>query len=301
MRYFRAVGPKHMASWLGLVIGLLSGLALPAGSAPDVLAAENSRIVSLAPSVTETVFALGAGPQLVGVSQYCGYPPAALKLPKVGSFLTPNVEAIAALRPTLIIGLGMSSDQRQIRALEAMGYPTLMVNDSSVAEVRQSIRIVGRRIGRPDEAGRLLEAIRSHLSRIRKRLNGAKHVKVLMVVGHQPMVAVGSGTYLAELLKLAHGDNIAAGLAQAWPRVNLEYIIAARPEVILDGQMGNDASLPGEFWDRYPTIPAVRNHRIYGYPQDPIMHPGPRLWRSLEIIASRLHPERFKESGGGDR
>ena len=98
-----------------------------------------------------------------------------------------------------------------------------------------------------------------------------------MVVGHQPMVAVGRGTFLDELLTLADAANIAAASDQAWPRLSVEYIIASRPEVILDGQMGTDPSTPGSFWSKYPTIPAVQNHRVLGYPDDPTLHPGPRI------------------------
>src|SRR5579884_1563697 len=98
------------------------------------------RIVSLAPSITETLFAIGAGPEVVGVSQYCDYPPAALKLPRVGSFLTPNLEAIVGLRPGLIIGLDTSSNDREIRALERMGYQVLTINDDSLGGIRESIR-----------------------------------------------------------------------------------------------------------------------------------------------------------------
>ena len=109
------------------------------------------RIVSLAPSVTETLFALGAGPEVVGVSQYCDYPPQVRDLPRVGSFLTPNLEAIIALRPTLIVGLELSSDVRQIRALNSMGYPVLLVSDDSLQQIETSIEKVGARINRQDQ------------------------------------------------------------------------------------------------------------------------------------------------------
>jgi len=115
----------------------------------------------------------------------------------------------------------------------------------------------------------------------------------VMLVGHQPMVAVGRGTFLDDLLHLAGGDNIAGLSAQSWPRLSIEYIIATRPEVILDGAMGSDANTPAGFWARYPTIPAVRDHRVFGYPEDPTFHPGPRVWQSLEILARRIHPEVF--------
>ncbi|HVA41392.1 MAG TPA: ABC transporter substrate-binding protein [Candidatus Binataceae bacterium] len=274
----------------------LVALLAVAFSMGTAAAAPPTRIVSLAPSVTETLFALGEGDAVVGVSQYCDYPPAAARLPKVGTFLTPNVEAIAALRPDLIIGPGLSSSRREVRMLEAMGYPTLTVDDNSLDGIERSITLIGARTGEPEAARRLLGAIQAHIEEVHARLEGTKPRTVVMLVGHQPMVAVGRGTFLDDLLHLAGGDNIADLAMQNWPRLSIEYIIAMRPEVILDGAMGSDANTPAGFWARYPTIPAVRDHRVFGYAQAPMLHPGPRVWQSLEILARRIHPEAFAAS-----
>jgi iron complex transport system substrate-binding protein len=255
------------------------------------------RIVSLTPSVTETLFALGVGSAVVGVSQYCDYPPSVSTLPKVGSFITPNIEAIAALRPTLVIGPTTASDIREIRALRAMGIATLMVDDSSVAAIEESIIRVGDRIGRGARARVLVHTIRAEMAAVEQRLRQAPRRSVLMVVGHQPMVAVGRGTFLDELLALADAANIAGVSGQAWPRLSLEYVIASRPEVILDGQMGTDPSTPDSFWAKYPTIPAVKNHRVLGYPDDPTLHPGPRIGLTLDLLARLIHPAAFDAGG----
>ncbi len=282
----RPLGASLMTT---LSIGAVALVASAAAASPI-------RIVSLAPGVTETLFALGKGGAVVGVSQYCDYPPAATRLPKVGTFLTPNVEAIAALRPDLIIGPGLSSSRREVRMLEAMGYPAMTVNDNSLDGIEQSITLIGARTGAQESARRLLDTIQAHINGVRARLWRTKPRAVVMLVGHQPMVAVGPGTFLDDLIHLAGGDNIADLSAQNWPRLSIEYIIAMRPEVILDGAMGSDANTPSGFWTRYPTIPAVRAHRVFGYPQDPMLHPGPRVWQSLEILARRIHPEVFATS-----
>lgn len=247
--------------------------------------------MSLAPSVTEILFALGASAEVVGVSQYCDYPEAAKRLPKVGSFLTPNVEAIAGLRPTLVIGPATAANLREVRAIRAMGFATLMVKDDSLEDIEREIAAIGGRIGRREQARQLLDTIRSHLAAVRERLSGVAPRTVLMLVGHQPMVAVGRETFLDELLKIAGGINIADRAAQSWPRLSIEYVIATAPEVILDGQMGSDPASPESFWSRYPTVPAVREHRVYGYPQDLMLHPGPRVWQALELLAAMIHPE----------
>jgi iron complex transport system substrate-binding protein len=259
------------------------------------------RIVSLAPSVTETLFALGAGDAVVGVSQYCDYPPSVRQLPRVGSFITPNIEAIAALRPTLVVGLATASDLREIRALRAMGIATLMVDDGSVAAIERSIMAIGDHIGRAGRAHELVRALRAQVEAVQLRLRDQPRRSVLMVVGHQPMVAVGRGTFLDELLTLADAANIAAASDQAWPRLSVEYIIASRPEVILDGQMGTDPSTPGSFWSKYPTIPAVHNHRVLGYPDDPTLHPGPRIGITLDQLARLIHPAAFSAGNTPER
>ena len=267
--------------------------------APLANAASRMRIVSLAPSVTETLFALGAGAEVVGVSQYCDYPPQVRDLPRVGSFLTPNLEAIIALRPTLVVGLELSSDVRQIRALNSMGYPVLLVSDDSLQEIENSIEKVGARISRENEARRLVAQIQDQIAAVQNRLANVKPLRALMLVGHQPIVAVGFGTYLDELMRIARADNIAAAAGEQWPHLSMEFIIAMRPEVILDGAMGSDAASSSDFWGKYPTIPAVRDHRVFGYAEDPMLHSGPRVGQSLEIMARKIHPEAWDRGAAG--
>jgi len=290
---------------LALVLLTLAIMTLLGGCDRDVHSARpgggGQRIVSLTPSVTETLFALGAGDEVVGVSQYCDYPPSVRQLPRVGSFITPNIEAIAALRPTLVVGLTTASALREIRALRAMGIATLMVDDGSVAAIEQSIIQIGDRIGRGARARELVRALREQVDAVQQRLRDQPRRSVLMVVGHQPMVAVGRGTFLDELLNLADAANIAAVSDQAWPRLSVEYIIASRPEVILDGQMGTDPSTPDSFWSKYPTIPAVQNHRVLGYPDDPTLHPGPRIGLTLDQLARLIHPAAFSDGHAPER
>jgi iron complex transport system substrate-binding protein len=254
------------------------------------------RIVTLVPSVTETLFALGVGYEVVGVSSYDDYPPEVRKLPKVGSFLTPNLEAIAALRPTIVIGRGISSNQRELRVMRAMGYEVLTIEDDSLAQIEQSIRVIGARVGRSQRASAVIASIEASVNDVRTHVNPFPERRTLMLVGHQPIVAVGPGTFLDDLFKIARAENIADAAAQQWPQLSMEFIVAMRPEVIIDGQMGSDAETPSQFWRAYPTIPAVRNHRVVGYPEDPTLHPGPRVGTTLEMIAKLVHPEAWTTS-----
>jgi len=129
---------------------------------------------------------------------------------------------------------------------------------------------------------------------VRTRVQPYPARRALMLVGHQPIVAVGPGTFLDDLFKIAGADNIADASAQQWPQLSMEFIVAMRPEVIIDGQMGSDPQSPTRFWEAYPTIPAVRNRRVVGYPEDPTLHPGPRVGTTLEMIAKLIHPEAWK-------
>jgi iron complex transport system substrate-binding protein len=249
------------------------------------------RIVSLVPSVTETLFALGLGDEVVGVSSYDDCPPEVRRLPRVGSFLTPNLEAIAALHPTIVMGRGISSNQRELHALRALGYETLMIEDDSLTQIEQGIRTIGKRMGTSNRAEAIIASIEANVSDVRARVHAYPQRRTLMLVGHQPIVAVGPGTFLDDLLKVAGADNIADAAAQQWPQLSIEYIVAMRPDVIIDGQMGTDPQSPSQYWNSYPTIPAVTNHRVVGYPEDPTLHPGPRVGATLEMIAKLIHPE----------
>ena len=265
---------------------LLAGIILM-----PTIAGAADRIVSLVPSVTETLFALGVGAEVVGVSSYDDYPPEVRRLSRVGSFLTPNLEAIAALRPTIVMGRSISSNQRELHALRALGYETLMIEDDSLEQIEASIRLIGRRVGKSQQAGGIIASIEASVNDVHARVNPYPARRTLMLVGHQPIVAVGPGTFLDDLLKVARADNIADAAAQQWPQLSIEYIVAMRPEVIIDGQMGTDPQTPSQYWNAYPTIPAVTNHRVIGYPEDPTLHPGPRVGATLEMIAKLVHPE----------
>ena len=179
-----------------------------------------------------------------------------------------------------------------------MGYATLTVGEGRLADIAQTITQIGHRIGRDRQAAELIADIQRHFASIEARLKNADSPKVLMLVGHEPMVAVGSASFLSELIAMAHGTNIAANSGETWPRLSMEYVIATAPAVIIDGQMGDDPASPNNFWQRYRTIPAVKHHRLYGYAQDPILRPGPRIWESLEILAAMIHPGLVKASAG---
>ncbi len=263
-----------------------------------ILADPPQRIVSLAPSVTETVFALGLGDRMVGVSVYCDYPPGVEKIDRVGTFLTPNIEVILAKHPDVVLAVPSPGNRGPVEELRRLGIQVVVVDPNTVDEIKQAQITIGDALQVPDAARALVQSIDNKINHIRQILSDAPERKVLMVVGQTPIIAVGRGTFIDELIRLAHGINLGAQAGASWPRLSLEFPIATGPEVIIDTTMGNEeptgAAAGLEFWKSFPTIPAVKNGRVHGYKQYQLLRPGPRIGEALETIARLIHPERFK-------
>ena len=267
-------------------------LATPATAAPQ-------RIVSLAPSVTETLFALGVGDRVVGVSTYCDYPPEAARIDKVGTFLAPNVERILAERPDLVIAVPSPGNRTPVERLRDLGLEVLIVNPERIDEILASIRTIAAAVGVQEAGARLVERVEAGVKAVEARVAGAPATRTLLLVGRSPFVAAGAGTYQDELVTRGGGTNIAAGSGQAWPNLSLEFIVAQAPQVIIDASMGSeeaaDSATSVEFWGDFPTIPAVRDKRIYGYRAYELLRPGPRVAETLATVARFIHPERFDD------
>lgn len=276
---------------IGRVVMLVALLAAPAPAA--------ERIISLAPSVTETLFALGVGDRVVGVSTYCDYPPAALKIDRVGTFLQPNLERILAKKPDLVIAVPSPGNQAPVEHLQALGLKVLVVDPERIAEILASIRSIADAVGVPQAGGELVARIERDLAAVESRLSDAARPPTLMLVGRAPLVAAGAQTYQGELLERAHGTNVAAESGQAWPHISLELVVARAPQVIIDASMGSEESADSHaaqaFWADFPTIPAVRDGRIYGYRSYELLRPGPRVAETLATVARFIHPERFND------
>ena len=247
--------------------------------------------------MTETVFALGLGDRLVGVSAYCDYPAAAQRIDRVGTFLTPNVEAIVAKRPDVIIAVPSPGNQSGVEALRRLGARVVLTDPNTLQEIKDSIVTIGRELDHEAEALALVARIDARMAAVRARVADAPERSVLMVVGQTPLIAVGTGTFQDELIRQARGINLAAHAGGSWPHLSLEFAVAAAPEVIIDTTMGNEERTGAEaamaFWRAFPTIPAVREQRVYGYKAYAVLRPGPRIDEAFEAIAHFIHPERF--------
>ena len=268
----------------------------------SILAAEAlgpQRVVSLAPSVTETLFALGFGDRVVGVTTYCDYPAAAKRLPKIGGFINPSLEAIAAARPDLVIGVRDSSHPVKTKEIENLGIKVVLISVTSLDDILNSFRSIARLLGRPEVGDKLAHKVTRQFEEVKKRVAPVPRRSTLLAVGLRPLVAVGGKNFIDELISLAGGDNIAGNAAQPWLNLPDEYVVAKAPQVIIQAGMGSDRGTSAKYWGDLKSIPAVKEGRVYSYPSDKILRPGPRLGEGLEEIARLVHPECFAESKPG--
>lgn len=249
------------------------------------------RLVSLAPSITETLFALGLGPRVVGVTDYCDFPPEAKKKTRVGNVLNPSLEAILALRPDLVLG---SPDANRIEIadrIERLGIPVYGVRARSLEETFASVEDLGRLLGRAGEAQRLVDGLKVRLRAVEQRVEGRTRPKVLFVVWYRPLTTAGRNTFVSDVIRRAGGVSVTEDFEAEWPRLSLEEALRRDPDVILFPRTEAFAPDPAEF-DRmsgWREMRAVQNRRMY-FVSDSIIRSSPRLVDALEEVAAILHP-----------
>ncbi len=299
----------NMAQWrILLVIPLIIGLVLLFAACQSATQAETPpvseaspdqparRIISQLPALTEIVFALGLQDRLVGVTDFCRYPPEALALPKIGGMINPNKEAVLALKPDLILIQENMPDL--IRAYHALGLKTLAVKADSRQSALDAIQLVGDATGVPQKATRLRSAIAEKLEDVRRRAAARPSVTAMVVVGHgqgtlRDIWLAGAGSFLDELLELAGGRNIVGGQALAYPKISLEDIAQSSPQAILvhvDHELSDaEKAVERALWDPLATVEAVRNRRVCIVDGDWAFLPGPRMPKIAEAFFACLH------------
>jgi len=254
------------------------------------------RIVSTSPHVTEALFAMGLGDRVVGVTIYCKYPEAAIKLPKIGTLLKPDVEAIVALRPDLVV----VSDQRSHLAedLARLHIPSVEMRGQNLDAIYEGARAVGKATGTEASAGRFIETMQSQLRTVEQQSAGKPKPTVAFIVGHtagrlEGMVAGSGSSYFSDLLKYAGGANIFADVTTPYPKISLEEILSRDPDVILE--LSGDTRPKQEqvqgLWQAKRSLKAVRAGRVYALESSPFLVPGPRAVEAAKQVFELLHPE----------
>jgi iron complex transport system substrate-binding protein len=250
------------------------------------------RIVSVAPSITEILFALGAGDQVVGVTTYCNYPEAAKAKPKIGGYTTPSLETILGLRPDQVIMMKNRPDVAQ--KLRQAGIDVTELQPENLAGIYESIRTIAEKIGVPARGRSLIRSIEGQLHEIAAEKDSGPKPKVLFIVGRTPgavsdLIAVGSGSYISELIALAGADNVFADAGVPYPKVNMEDVIRRNPDVIID--MGHNEMVTEkqkqsvkQLWKKYSFLRAVQRDAVFPISADYFVTPGPRVGLAVRDI-----------------
>ena len=263
------------------------------------LSGRPERIISMAPNLTEILFAIGLGDKIVGVAAGSDYPPAAVSKPEMGSFWQPSIEAVIAAKPDLIITLGFSQQKNLAQRLERVGYSSLTVNIEKISELSEAIARIGEATGTGPQADELVRTIGEKLENLSALVGARKKVKVLWVVQREPLRVAGRDTFVNEMIELAGGENAIGPTVQKYPPIGSEYVYACGADVIIepamttkDLEVQRDSAL--KYWSRFKNVAPVKNGRIYVIDGDVVSRLGPRLYEAVETIAICLRPQLFE-------
>jgi len=263
-----------------------------------------TRAISLAPSVTESIFAVGAGDRLVGDTTYCNYPEEAKAIQKVGDTLNPNMETIVALRPDVVFVSGASQLETFTSTLDKNGIAVYVMNPSRLDEVIHNLEQLGIIFGSEDTSQKVVGELQDREMKITETLGTypvpdeqlsdydkrVGQVRVFVQISKEPLFTIGKGAFLNDLLRSAGARSVTANVPSAFPKLSKETALTLRPDAIILSDSPDDQE-PNEV---FKDSPAVKNGRVYKINADIISRPGPRLIDALEEIAKDLHPEKFK-------
>ncbi len=291
---------KMLARGLALCLLLLPG----AGQALTVvdqtgrslsLPAPPERIVSLVPSVTEILFAIGARDVLVGVTDFCDYPPEARRKAHVGDMLNPNLEALITLKPDLVVATRSGNREETFDQLGRLGIAVYLVDPVSVGDVLRLVAGLGEVTGRLDGAQAVTAEFNRRVAAVRERVAGRPRPRVLYVLWPEPLIVPGRGSLVSELISLAGGESVTADQGPGYPRMSLEAAVGRAPEVIILARHGaGTGPAAREQWQRLESLPAIRSGRLYVADGDLLHRYGPRVVDGLELLALLIHPEVFR-------
>jgi ABC-type Fe3+-hydroxamate transport system substrate-binding protein len=247
------------------------------------------RLICLAPSIVDDVYSLGAGPDVIAVSEYTAYPEEAAKKPTIGAPLNPSLEKIVAMHPDLVLGTGGMNHMPAVDLLERYGIPVFMVDPHGIAGIYKSITSLGHALNRDSDAASLLGDLQEREHSVAARVQGKPATRVFMPVWYDPIVTIGKHAFITELIEAAGGSSITSDIAQEWPQVSLEAVIARHAEAVLLIK-GSKVSL-AELSTRagWEAMSAVREKRVY-FVDRRIELSSPAAIYAMEDLAKQLHP-----------
>ena len=260
-----------------------------------VIAKSPRRIISLAASNTEILYALGLGERIVAVDQYSDYPPEAKQKPRIGGFANPDIEQIAAGAPDLILATGIHA-KSVVPNLESHGLPVLVVEPKTLEDVLGRILLIGQMTGEEAKARSLAQVLRARMDAVTARVKDTARPRVFFEISTE-LYTAGPGSFIDDMIVRAGGRNVAADAAKPWPQLSQESVVLKDPEVILLGNAtGAEAVDKVRARPGWQEIAAVKSGRIIAIDADLTHRPGPRIFGGLEAIARALHPDRFEKA-----
>jgi iron complex transport system substrate-binding protein len=274
-----------LAPLAALVLLYAAGCARHKATTPAIAA----RVVSLSPSTTEAMYAIGAGGELVGRSRYCDYPPEALGLPQVGGYIDPNLEAILALRPDLVVGARGPAGSEIADMLTAHGTATFFPPTESLSEIDEMLRELGTRTGHAADARGFVGALDAREAAITRAVAALPKVRAVLVFAVSPIVVAGPGGFPDELISRAGGVNVVTE-GTAYPALGVERVMALDPDVVLDAASGPGGERIGADTPGWREVGAVKRGRVIPLADEAVLRPGPRIADGLATIARALHP-----------
>jgi iron complex transport system substrate-binding protein len=273
--------------------GLLLGcLALAACRKKQAERSVPQRIVSISPSITEAVYAIGLGSRLVGRSRYCDYPPEVRSLPQVGGFVDPSFEAILALRPDLVVGARGPAGSAIADRLAARDIATYFPETESFAAIDAMILGLGERTGSADSARAAVDRVHGGISHVETAVAGLPRPKVLLVFGLAPLSVAGPSSFADEMIRRAGGVNVMTE-GGSYPTIGVEHVLRLDPDVVVNAAMMEErhAERIGKGAPGWDHVRAIQNDRLASLTDESILRPGPRIGNGLAILARAVHPE----------
>ena len=297
-RYLIIILLFDIAAFFTLCSPVLAGIVTDQLGRKITLPDNPQRVISLAPSITEIIYALGQQHRLKGVTLFSDYPDAAKKLPTVGSYVHLDLEKIVALRPDLCIAIKDGNPKGVIDRLDSLKIPVYAVDPKNLDSVMETLQEIAQLLGADDTAEFLIRSMKSRIGRVTSRVATTdSRPRVFFQIGISPIISVGSDTFIHEIIVLAGGKNLAKGRIP-YPRFSQEQVLGLSPEVFILTSMARTGAFERAKakWERWPQLDAVRSGRIHLVDSNLFDRPSPRLVEALEVMARLIHPELFEET-----
>ena len=292
---------KYKLLLIKISLLVLIGMAIPSWSASFndslgrnvIVTGAPKRIIPLAPSLTEILYYIGLGDHVAGVTEFSYYPPEASNKPNVGSYIDPNIEKIISLSPDLVIGTKDGNLPNSVYLLEQAHIPVYVINPRSVKDAVSSIGEIAKLCGVSHRGYQLVEALNKRLEAVQNAVALKERPLVFMQINSSPIMTVNKNTFLNDLIVLSGGVNMTADEPITYPRISIEEVIRKKPDIIIISTMGADSEnrKARDEWEKWKSIPAVKNNRVYFIEADILNRPSQRIVDGLEAIARVIHPE----------